>query len=1414
GDGIVNATSGEYCDEGVGNSDDPDAICRTDCSPQRCGDSITDTGEECDDGNADDTDGCLATCDLSECQDLDDNDSDGVTDYPDDPGCSNPEDNDESDGTTECQDGEDNDSDGYTDYPDDPGCDSPQDDDESNAPFADLMISKSGPSSVNHSSQISYTLTIENLGLYTANNIVVSDTIPSNLSFNAGASDPGCVQQSSDVLCNNLTLASGASGSYTVVFDILPSTVCDALIENQAAVSTSSTDPNPLNNQSQIVYTTVTCTQCQDSEDNDDDGVTDLDDPGCENEQDDDESDGTTECQDTEDNDGDSLTDAQDPGCWTDPFDPETYDPTDDDETHDVLCGDGVVESPEQCDEGAGNSNDPDATCRTDCTSQRCGDSITDAGEECDDGNTDDADGCIAICELSQCQDEDDNDGDGVTDYPDDPGCNSPQDDDESDGTTECQDGEDNDSDGYTDYPDDPGCDSPQDDDESNEPFADLSVSKSGPASANHSSQISYTLTALNAGPYTATNVVIADTIPANLSFNAGASDPGCVEQGTDILCNNLELASGASGSYVVVFDILETTICDATIENQASVSASSTDPNPLNNQSQIVYTTVTCTQCQDVEDNDSDGVIDLDDPGCTDELDDDESDGTTECQDLEDNDLDGLTDFPEDPGCSSPQDDDESDGTSECQDSEDNDLDGLTDYPEDPGCDSPQDDNESDGTTQCQDSEDNDQDGLTDYPEDPGCDSPQDDDESDGTTECQDGEDNDLDGFTDMDDPGCDSPQDDDESDGTSECQDGEDNDDDGLVDHPEDPGCDSPQDDDEEDDEAHTDLEIEKSGPVVATPGGTVVYTLLVTNNGPDAATNVVSVDTIPAGLTFNAGASDPECIEQGGDIFCNNLQLASGATGSYIVAFDVPVDAVCDSVIENSASVSTSSTDPNPDNNQSGIVSTTVECPPQPQCSDEIDNDGDGLTDHPEDPGCSSPQDDTETDPDGPECDNGKDDDSDGAVDSDDPGCDGPTDDDESNEIGTPSCRGKLATIYVNAQGIIVGGQDDGEEYDGKLDGTFGDDVIVGTDGDDKIDGESGDDVICGGEGNDDIQGDTGDDLIDGGPGDDEIQGDAGRDVVFGGEGNDEIQGDSGADLLCGDEGDDKIEGNSDNDVIDGGEGDDKLEGDSGNDGINGNDGNDEIDGGTDNDLCSIGDDNDSCETEAHLLVPVCETGELFITTTGSDIQEVEIPVEITEPTVEEDIVITEEEVMETTVEEEVIEVGEPAEDEESEEDEEDSQDESIDESPEEEPTSNTEHRSSGAESEESEEPVMETTVEEDVEEVVEEEVVEEEVVEEEVEEEVLVPFSYSCSDGLLHLDTSLQSRPSLALVREQSGVSSVLKKLENKVTSIALNTDGEIYALAVVPGSTEGTIVKLEQDGSVTEVTETDLPSATT
>jgi len=73
----------------------------------------------------------------------------------------------------------------------------------------------------------------------------------------------------------------------------------------------------------------------------------------------------------------------------------------------------------------------------------------------------------------------------------------------------------------------------------------------------------------------------------------------------------------------------------------------------------------------------------------------------------------------------------------------------------------------------------------------------------------------------------------------------------------------------------------------------------------------------------------------------------------------------------------------------------------------CSDGIDNDGDGYTDYPDDPGCSRATDKSELNPE-IECDDGSDNDGDSNIDSADSGCSGPTDDDET-DCGDGVCEG---------------------------------------------------------------------------------------------------------------------------------------------------------------------------------------------------------------------------------------------------------------------------------------------------------------------------------------------------------------------------------------------------------------------
>lgn len=80
------------------------------------------------------------------------------------------------------------------------------------------------------------------------------------------------------------------------------------------------------------------------------------------------------------------------------------------------ACGDGVRSRAcgEQCDAGAANSDALPNACRTDCLEAHCGDGVVDSGEECDDGNRLSCDGCSFDCRREA--NLPDSDGNGVAD--------------------------------------------------------------------------------------------------------------------------------------------------------------------------------------------------------------------------------------------------------------------------------------------------------------------------------------------------------------------------------------------------------------------------------------------------------------------------------------------------------------------------------------------------------------------------------------------------------------------------------------------------------------------------------------------------------------------------------------------------------------------------------------------------------------------------------------------------------------------------------------------------------------------------------------------------------------------------------------------------------------------------------------
>src|SRR3989344_3088456 len=420
------------------------------------------------------------------------------------------------------------------------------------------------------------------------------------------------------------------------------------------------------------------------------------------------------------------------------------------------------------------------------------------------------------------------------------------------------------------------------------------------------------------------------------------------------------------------------------------------------------------------------------------------------QCSDGTDNDGDGKTDFPADPGCVSVEDNDEIDSpppppSPQCSDGTDNDSDGKIDYPSDPGCADASDNDETDppppppdpedDLTECSNEIDDDDDGLIDL-DDPGCvefapkitvmkiltndntgtaelsafsffvdlievflgtptvfgpgshavsetgpggytASFSGDCAPDGIVsldigesatctvtnddidypQCSDGIDNDDDGDIDYDDDlGCSSSEDDDESDDPAfpQCSDGVDNDGDGYIDGV-DSGCANAEDNDE-------------NTPPVITIDTELVELTLHSSFDPLSGVTVTDVEDDP----------DPSVVV-GGDT------VNTSATGTYVVVYDA-VDSDGAAAEQKTRTIN--------------VVS--------PECSDGTDNDQDGKTDYPADPGCSSASDDDETNappppPPSPQCSDGIDNDQDGLIDMVDPGCTDSSDNDETNTTG---------------------------------------------------------------------------------------------------------------------------------------------------------------------------------------------------------------------------------------------------------------------------------------------------------------------------------------------------------------------------------------------------------------------------
>ncbi|MCC6360113.1 MAG: DUF11 domain-containing protein [Phycisphaerales bacterium] len=117
---------------------------------------------------------------------------------------------------------------------------------------------------------------------------------------------------------------------------------------------------------------------------------------------------------------------------------------------------------------------------------------------------------------------------------------------------------------------------------------ADLSVSATvAPASATIGAALTFSITVQNAGPVSASNVTLVDTLPAGATLSSVTVSQGTFSGTGPVTCTLGTLASGATATATIIL----TTSQAGTATLSASASASEFDPNAANNTGSVSAT-------------------------------------------------------------------------------------------------------------------------------------------------------------------------------------------------------------------------------------------------------------------------------------------------------------------------------------------------------------------------------------------------------------------------------------------------------------------------------------------------------------------------------------------------------------------------------------------------------------------------------------------------------------------------------------------------------------------------------------------------------------------------------------------------------------------------------------------------------
>ena len=126
-----------------------------------------------------------------------------------------------------------------------------------------------------------------------------------------------------------------------------------------------------------------------------------------------------------------------------------------------------------------------------------------------------------------------------------------------------------------------------------------------------------------------------------------------------------------------------------------------------------------------------------------------------------------------------------------------------------------------------------------------------------------------------------------------------------------------------------ANVDLGISKTGPAEVSPGGSITWTLTVTNHGPGNSSFFSVLDDVPAGVT-NVATTTAGCVVTGNNLLCSEGVLNDGGTFVATLTGTAPTSGF--TCITNTATVIGNENDPNSANNNSSQQT----CAPAPAVS----------------------------------------------------------------------------------------------------------------------------------------------------------------------------------------------------------------------------------------------------------------------------------------------------------------------------------------------------------------------------------------------------------------------------------------------------------------------------------------------